>query len=439
MSTIKKLSQDFQVFACLPFITLAKEKSIHLGPVIFWSASSYREFIPEDRQEAFITYINSIGQIKALVDQAGHQLINTLKVSPEELTCISIDIKIAESQKQALLIDALYLLYFACTYRSLYFGNEIPSFNGFRKIIPASIDFIEDKANWKTLFIKENSREDLICIHQPDDHTCLGFATILSEIYHSYSQTEEQIEAPKRFVRALRYFIDRLFPGFVNLVSKGLEIDEDQNKAEDLIFLGASLEALLDINQEQPQADFKYKLRLILHFKFARPLELFWKWVDEFYETRKKFIHSGYSPDSYFHANPNFVIPLNFIGIKLFIYAVWQILQTQLPPKEIDLKPLPAEEIFLYFFTEESLLRKIERYLELLQEDPSEKELAKDIHNLASLFVKMQQKNFTQHGIKFIPTPASEVLESSKKILTYPIEGALLPENFVELLQRRVA
>ena len=135
-----------------------------------------------------------------------------------------------------------------------------------------------------------------------------------------------------------------------------------------MIFIASSFEALFDINDKQAAADFKHKLRPLLHLKYGKPVELFWKWVDDFYEVKRHIVHGGdHILDPFFRYNPNFEISHILIGIKLFVYSVYYTLfQYRLlhsihedPFTPPDFKWIHPEEILLFFWTESFLLHKL--------------------------------------------------------------------------------
>ncbi|WP_068469169.1 hypothetical protein [Candidatus Protochlamydia phocaeensis] len=418
----------FQIYACLPFVELAQESSIQFGSVIFWPASKYKDYIEADYQEAFQAYLQTIGQIKAKIKQEQPTWINTMKLSPEGTTCLSIANNIPHDQRENVLIDSLYLLYFACIFKDLYYSNEIPSFNAFRKIIPASLEFIQSRQNWEHLHIDENYREETVCIHLFDPEICKGLGKTLSAIYEDPpTHSESTIHAYKRLIRSVRYLVDRFFQRFVNLFEKGLHFSDELFEPEDVIFLASSFEALFDINDKQTVADFKHKLRPLLHLKHSNPLEIFWKWVDDFYNVRRKIVHGGPTPDPLFRLNPNFEISHILIGIKLLIYALYYTLYSYklLPSTHTDpytppdFKWIHPEEILLFFWTEAKLLQKLNIYTKQALQEFKE-ELYADIHLLTCLFVSMYERYFLHpvcNGIRFIPTPLSEIQHQGQHIL----------------------
>jgi hypothetical protein len=420
---------NYQLYACLPFIELAKESCIQLGAVIFWPASKYSSYLHPNEHQIFQDYIQSIGQIKAKAGKEQTKWIDTVKLSPEETTCISISNQIPLSERDIILVDAIYLFYFACTFKDLYYGNEVPSFNAFRKIIPCSLDFISAKQNWENLNIHENYREETVCIHLLDPEICQGLGELLLTIYTSSNEELITIQAYKRIVRSIRYLVDRFFQRFVNLFDQELEFSEHLFEPEDIIFLASSFEALFDLNDKNMTADFKHKLRPLLHLKFSKPLELFWKWVDDFYEVKRKIIHTGDSPDPFFRFNPNFEISHTLIGMKLFIYSVYYMLSHyQLlnsphsknaftPP---DFKWIHPEEVLMFFWTEANLLNKLNVYSKQFEEGSIEQELQADIYLLSSLFVSMHDRYYLRphfNKIQFIPAPIHTLLTDGKEIL----------------------
>lgn len=448
--------QSFTLCACLPFVELAQEASIQIGPVIFWPASKAQEFLPA-HASTFQTYLESIGQIKARSKSEKEDFVNTVRLSPAGMTCASIDSNISPELYEYVLIDSLYLLYFACTFRNLYYGQEIPTFNAFRKMIPASMDFIHHRHNWEQAYIDETSRENTICIHLVDPEICQGLGKALEAIYIPTDQNQELIPVYKRLVRSIRYLVDRFFQRFVNLFDNGLNFSEELFEPEDVIFLASSFETLFDINEKQPAADFKHKLRPLLHLKYGRPVELFWKWVDNFYEVKRQIVHGNMALDPLFRLNPNFEISHTLLGIKLFIYSIYYTLyKYQLmhsthedPYTPPDFKWIHPEEVLLFFWTETNLLRKLSSFLRQISLAPQKEELYADIHLLTNLFVSLYERYYLDHpanGARFIPTPlgdlegyGAEILGKLKQITD--VEDLLLTvihPQFIQSLEDRL-
>ncbi len=458
------VSKDFHLYAYLPFVELAHESIIQLGPIIFFPASKSQEFLTLEDHHSFEAYIQAMSQMKT------HRLheadfVNTNQLILQQTTCISMASTISPELRDFILIDSLYLLYFACTFRNLYYRKAVPSFNALRKLIPASLEFIKHKSNWENSYIDQMYREETACIHLVDSEICQGLGRALEAIYQDNLPPEEQAmrQYYKRMVRSIRYLVDRFFQRFINLLGTGLHFSDEIFKPEDVIFLVSSFEALFDINDKQPAADFKHKLRPLLHLKYGKPVELFWKWADDFYETRRRIVQGDVILDPLFRFNPNFEISHILIAIKLFIYSVYytlfknHLLQSihedlYTPP---DFKWIHPEEILLFFWTEPNLLSKLSLFIRQIQYEPLtseiQEELYADIHLLTHLFVSLYENYYLKPQspeIRFIPTPLAEliipgnqILESLKQEQLDNPKGTLLTTihpNFFEDLKERL-
>lgn len=440
-------------YACLPFVELGHKSSIQMGPITFWPASQLATFTPENSHSPLESYLKSIVQVKTRTE-TDSQLVNTVKIPLDGTTCVSIDNTVNNDKKEMLLIDSLYLLYFACTFRNLYYSNEIPSFNSFRKMIPFSYEFIRLEDYWKDLHITENAREETVCIHLVDMEICHSFGKILTTIYGNDLQIDQKTRDDyKRMIRAIRYLIDRFFQRFVNLFKKGITFSEVIFEPEDMIFLTTSFETLFDIDDKQATSDFKHKLRSLLHLKFSRPVEIFWKWVDNFYEIKRQIVHCGQNPDPSFKFNPNFEVSHIVLGIKLFIYSVHLLLhkyqlisdKTTDSFSPIDFKWIHPEEVLLFFWTEAYLLKKLELLLsQVFEKDNKNEEIFSDIHFLSNLFVSLQERysnNSKIEGIKFIPSDIKDIETSIDKIKQFYQKASeqdllvkLFNERFIHLI-----
>lgn len=389
-------------YACLPYVELAHEASIQMGPVHFWPASKFEETIPVRSHSQFRSYLKTIG-------------------APNGTTCISINQNVPSAQREFILIDALYLLYFACTFRNLYQGSEILPFEPFRKIIPGSLEFIEDSTNWKSLQIHEKEHNETICLHLFYQEMCQAFGKMLASIYFSNSASPKEIETYKRMIRSIRYLIDRFFPRFVNVLGQGLAFSEALFEPEDILYLASAFESLFDVDEKDPASDFKHKLRPLLHLKYSKPLEVFWKWVHDFYSVKRSIVHGGNNPDPLFKANPNFEVSHVLIATRLFIYSVYSLLfKSQLldsknsdPFTPPDFKWIHPEEVLLFFWTEVSLLRKLNLFIpQLISGSSRQNELHCEVLFLTHLFITMQERYFRKDvssGIKFIPAPHQQI------------------------------
>jgi hypothetical protein len=425
--------QNFALYAYLPFVELAHESMIQFGPVIFWPASKSEDYLPDHLRSSFRDYMQEMGQIKVRSHNQEKSWVNTITLNPKGTTCVSISEDVPIEVWEFLLIDALYLLYFACTFRNLYYGQEIPSFNAFRKMIPASEEFIKDKHNWENLHIHETDREESVCLSIIDPEICQGLGKALESIYlASGTQDQEFVQAYKRLVRSIRYLVDRFFPRFVNLFDQGLNLSEEIFKPEDVIFLASSFESLFNIESSQAiAADFKHKLRPLLHLKYSRPVEIFWKWVDDFYEVKRRILHGDTFLDPLFRLNPNFEVSHILLGIKLFVYSVYyylfkyQLLHSTYvdPYTPPDFKWIHPEEILLFFWTEPSVLEKINLFIKQSEQGPLKEEALADMNLLTTLFVSLYDRYYMSAQVKgagivrFIPSPLVELTKEGQEIL----------------------
>lgn len=408
---------NHEIYACLPFVELPKSGEITIGPIHFWPSLDYKEHIPAALQNSFSSYLETMSTIKAAHQGDEKNPIPTVKLKTPSIACVSIDSEVDPRLRDTILIDALYLLYFAASFRNVYYNDEIISFKAFTKILPASLDFIKNRASWEQLFIGEAKREGVACITWLDEEICLALGNALNKSYKAHIDNDHAI----RLIRAIRFFVDRFFAKFENVIQQGLELNPKLFEPEDTLFLASSFDVLLDIDDKYPASDFRHKVRPMLHLKFSKPVELFWKWVDSFYLLKKQVIHGLPNPPDLYTENPNFQIPLLHIGVKLFVYVVYYKLfrdhlvesvnySHSTPP---DFKWIHPEEILLFFWTEESLLRKISLLLMQKQggkvSEDNERDLALLVSTCSTLMERFS-KGKGEPYVTFIKTP-QEVLD----------------------------
>ena len=70
------VTSKYEIYACLPFIELAREASIQIGPVLFWPSSKFAGKIDVQDEEIFQKYIHSVTHIKAKVESREEEVIN---------------------------------------------------------------------------------------------------------------------------------------------------------------------------------------------------------------------------------------------------------------------------------------------------------------------------------------------------------------------------
>lgn len=260
-------------------------------------------------------------------------------------------------------------------------------------------------------------------------------------------------------IRSIRYLVDRFFQKFVNLIDKGLNFSQSLFEPEDILFLSSSFESLFNIDDKDPAADFKHKLRPMLHLKYSRPVEIFWSWVDDFYELKRQMIHQGSSPHPIFKSNPNFEISHVMLGIKLFIYAVYyKLFEYKLiapihtddytPP---DFRWVHPEEILLFFWTESSIIRKLDVFIKRAQVNTDENELFAEISLLSDLFLSIYERyhlhpvhdhvKFKASPIGKIETNINNIIEMMENEEKNRPSGRLffsVPSDLVKALKKRL-
>lgn len=192
------------------------------------------------------------------------------------------------------------------------------------------------------------------------------------------------------------------------------------------IFLALGFEALFDLNPQLPTPDLRQRLRPLLHLKFSQPIELMWKWVEQFYAIKTSLHKRSHDVRLLFLENPNVSAPLLLIGQKLLIYALYDTLflnrhlsgveGTASTPD--DFKKIHPENVLLFFWSEEMLLRKI-TLLEI-QHDTQAND--KDLQLLKAIWKKMHRhirhsatENLPKE-LRFQPSPPDLLKEYSDLI-----------------------
>lgn len=413
------------IYACMPFVELpALEEGISFGPITFWPLSSIDNQVHESFSPLLKDYL--------------HRIIRS-KLPIQSIACISIDDAIDPDLREPLLIDALYLLYFAASFRNVYHGTEILKLRSFTKILPAYEEFVREKNNWEKISLSK--REEVACILTIDKRVCDALGEELSIAWQPRKSDSQKQDRAIRIIRAIRYFVDRFFNKFENVCNAGLKMNSKLFEPEDTLFLACSFDVLLNIDDTLPSSDFRQKLRPMLQLKFSRPLELFWKWVDAFFLLKKQVIHGTQSPSDLFIDNPHFKVPLLHIGVKLFIYIIYySLFKEQLieakgdtAHKPPDFKWIHPQEVLFYFWTEESILRKIS----ILLMQKSSEENTSDLEFLSSLYVTFMERFYTKQKehIGFQPASKAEILPYFDIIQDRGKD--LLPSNFLQWFKER--
>jgi hypothetical protein len=394
---------------------------------------------------------------------------------PSSMTCISIADSIPAESKEGVLIDALYLLYFVVAFREVYYDQEIPSIEPYTKYILAENGLVLDKTHPVT------------CIHRVSS-LCDGLGLALEK-----SPTDPNA---RRMIRSVRYFVDQFFKKFVNLSA---ENGGKNYLPENLLSLATSLEGLFDISEKTGYNELRQKLRLMLHLNFSTPLEILWKWVDEFYELKEKIIRGKETSEVLFQANPNFIVSHLYLGVKLYIYSVYfhlfkyqlkQIrdmkgaksetqlqnlfrfipqgipsigvgkeIKVSLPEKIQELKKLEhaeekgwilqpefsgihPDEFLMYFWTQTSILRKLASFLKQSKDNLQQQDLKSDLKFLSHLYVSILKKGAQIDAWRrpdlatFIPADNEELSSVIQEILSVSQgKESFLFEEFIPSLK----
>lgn len=415
---------DRTLYACLPYVEFTPQEGISLGPIHF------EAYIPEKYSPSFNKYLKSVNK----------------EFAERPFACIFISEKVPQDRRESLLIDGIYLLYFASNFRNVYYSNEILKLSSFTKILPASDSVIKNKN--PIMAVADPAREKIACISWFDGEIAEALGKSLQVVYES-SADLSLFDESIRLIRAIRFFVDRFFSKFENLLTFGLELPPNLFEPEDILFLSFSYDVLLKMDNQQASSDFRQKIRPMLHLKFSKPVELFWKWVDEFYQLKKQVVQGMSKTDDLFLANPNFSVPLMHIGLKLFIYVLYYYLVSYrlitssnkdkfAPP---DFRWIHPQEVLLFFWTEESLLRKISLLLMQIHQGKISQENQSDIYQLSELFVALMERFYgkpSANYVQFIPSPEGIIEPYVTPILNYGLLASqYLHPEFLGWLKKR--
>lgn len=163
---------------------------------------------------------------------------------------------------------------------------------------------------------------------------------------------------PLRIIQAIKY---------LNESGAGKEESIHPELWKDYLLISTGFEVLFTLNPSFPHADLRQHLRPLLHLKFSNPVELLWKWVDQFYTIRNAILSGEHPTEPLFLENPTVKSPLLLIGEKLLIYAIYDMLFTNqfLEGKNgtltipDDFNSIHPERVLVYFWTRETLEKKI--------------------------------------------------------------------------------
>lgn len=424
--------------ACLPYLSLSNENTVFFGPLSLWSSVQFKKNLPDSLHSSFQKFLSLIGV--------------------DNITCLSLSEEIPREKIMPLIIDTLYLLYFATIFRPLYYDSEIPNFKGFTKITPVNTQLLFDQNLDQIYEKREKKSEKIVCLGFLDEDICHAFGKIISESYGIEKTSEEKKEQLIHLTHSIRYFVDRFFEQFTYLSEKN-SISQFFIP-ENLLFLGTSFDILLNINELYSSSDFKQKARQMLHLEHSRPIELLWRWVEGFYTLRKKVLYGAEPQDFIFKANHSFEVPYLYMANKLYIYLVYYTLfrYKLIHGKEINIFTPPdftwihPEEILQFFWTEDNLLRKLSINLRQIITGEEVSVRIPEARMLSRLYIQLYHKYFISKPLTpviFYPSDLSLIEEYIKTIQRLCIEKIpiyqenlplfeLLPEELVAVITERL-
>jgi len=433
-------NRSFEPYVCLPYLHLLHEQPVGMGPIRFYPATKYDEFVSGEVQGEIIGYLESSG------------------AAPRG-SCIFVDPEVPKGLLPEMLVDAVYLLYFAANYQDLYYSVKPPGFEPLTHYLPTPPDTIKDP----------KSREELKSLNLKDKHVIeVTFQeNVMSEalgriLLCAYTECRDlDNNECRRIIRSIRYFIHCFHDKFRNLLGTGDPIDSKLFEPEDFLFLVTAFETLYDIDKTHSEPDFKQKLRPVIHLKFGTPMETIWKWIDGFYRIEEELIHEGTLPDPIFRENQNFEIPYLSFAVKLFIYSIYHKLYGMgLVPatRQAEFMPLVFEgidrsETLGFLWPETEILKKISILLMQLTHGKVRQETLLDVSMLSLIYrniLKYHENRQNGGDIQFIPTPKNELQPIVEAIENYSDEEFehegktvhvqdLFPDGFLDQIQRRVA
>lgn len=430
----------FQPYVCLPYLYLTKEQPLGMGPIRFYPTTKFDDYVSNHEQDEMKSYLQS-----AQASGRG--------------SCIFVDPEVPKDLLPEMLIDAVYLLYFAATYQDLYYNAKPPKFEPLTQYLPTPPDKMKDP----------KTRESLQALHLLDSQVIeVAFTeNLMSQalgriLLCAYTECQDLHHGDcRRIIRSIRYFIHCFHDKFRNLLGTGDPIESKLFEPENFLFLVTAFETLYDIDKTNSEPDFKQKLRPVIHLKFGTPMETIWKWIDGFYQIEEELVHEGTLPDPMFRENVNFEIPYLSFAIKLFIYSIYYRLYNMgLVPatKTADFMPLifegiDREETLGFLWSETELLKKISILIMQLTHGKVRQETLLDVSMLSLIYrniLKYYENRDEVGEIRFIPTPKDELRNIVEAIENYSDEEfehegqvvhiqELFPEGFLDQIHQRVA
>lgn len=432
MYQAKEDQQTHELYACLPFVAMSLTEGVDFGPIRFWPFEQASNFLCEENRQLLEEYLDTLSHTKAeTIESEKIMSVMTMSLRLNAMTCVSIDSRIPKEERDHLLIEAIYQLYFCCAFCHRARGVELPILSSFTKILPARISFLENKKGWLEASIPESKRKTTTPVICVDEEIRIGIFRAFSQIYYEQDQLgDDKKKQLQSLIRGIRYFVDRFYERFENLIYDDEGMLRESHRPEDIIFLVASFESLLSIDVNEPQTDFKQRFRKMLELRYTRSIENLWKWVDGLYGIKNQIMQGNDVKDIYYRENPNFKISYFYLGMQLFLYAVHCQMQKYglLTNNEaykfaaLDFRWVHPEDVLVYLWPEEAVLRRIRSILETDRDN----RLIIDklqFYFFTYVFVDYYEKFYllgskvAPHFLTFIPTSTDKIRENGKKII----------------------
>ena len=366
---------NYKLFAILPQLELLDEVEFSLGPLLF------------------VTNKN--------------QPATTVQIFRQKSTKIQV-------ARQAL-YEGLCALFFCNYCQNFLQVDDIPNFEEFSKIVFLSQKNEKLASLCLNLIQRQKDRKKFLVKIDHEIYLCLS--KLFSKVYGLDNRDGVALKL-RAFINSLRYFCQIFrFRGPLH----------DREK---ILILYRSFICLLDVSPTSELPDLKHKLRKMLHLKYYKPLEIFWHWIDSFYELKCALIQEKGQIDLKYRGNPNFIIPHLDLGLKFFTYAFYFTLASEsflgLKNSKINemqtlLQNFKQKDLEILLWTDFSLLSKIEIFLNRVIQDPSSEDLQSEICYLLNLYLKMQElfetsRKYTCKAV-YLPDSSSQTKQLQSNII----------------------
>lgn len=271
-----------------------------------------------------------------------------------------------QAEDKKLILDALHLLYFAANAHKTYYDQPVePLFN-----------YFENGLDEPTVFSMETIDSTLF--------------QAFSELLRLTADSSKRAEV-LRIVQAIKCLNES-----IALIEKGTT----NESWHAFLLLSKGFEVLFSLNPAFPSADLRQHLRPLLHLKFSHPVELLWKWVDQFYGSSLSALAGEQIEDPLFLDNPNVRAPLLLIAEKLLIFSIYDTLFAKklligaggTPSTPDDFKYIHPERVLVYFWTNETLEKKI-ALLNIQQSNALDLAM---LYNIKDMHQKLQTKSLVE-------------------------------------------